>query len=189
MHDGASARMYADQGYGCGAEAQDRVAGLWRRLVAEIRTARGNLEAIKPHFQTAKDELRRCPAGICLPRQSTNERRLSLQTSRLNLTRVPRRSRIGSMKPEVGTPPGVEDKKSIAEKAEFRLTHIETTSGFLERVRWQHQHLLRWGWCFSDGPRASRALRHGPAWNRNGGAQSDLHGTQNFTDALRWDTV
>ena len=55
MHDGASARMYADQGHAYKAEAQDCVAER-RQLVAEIRAAREQFDAVKPAFQAAKDE-------------------------------------------------------------------------------------------------------------------------------------
>lgn len=51
--DGASARMYADQGHAYKAEAQDCVAER-RRLVAKIRTAREQFEAVRPAFQRAK---------------------------------------------------------------------------------------------------------------------------------------
>ena len=55
MRDGASARMYADQGYAYKAETQDCVAKR-RQLVAEIRTAREQFEAVRPAFQRAKSE-------------------------------------------------------------------------------------------------------------------------------------
>lgn len=55
MRDGASARMYADQGHAYKAESQTCVAER-RRLVAEIRAARERLDAVKPNFQAAKRE-------------------------------------------------------------------------------------------------------------------------------------
>ena len=55
MRDGASARMYADQGHAYKAEAQDCVAER-RQLVAEIRAARERFNAVKPAFQAAKSE-------------------------------------------------------------------------------------------------------------------------------------
>jgi|SRR5450759_2214488 len=51
--DGLSARMYADQGHGYKAEAQEFVAER-RGLVEEIREARARHEATKPSFQQAK---------------------------------------------------------------------------------------------------------------------------------------
>lgn len=56
MHDGASARMYADQGHAYKAESQTCVAER-RQLVAGIRTARERFDAVKPAFQAAKSEL------------------------------------------------------------------------------------------------------------------------------------
>lgn len=55
MRDGASARMYADQGHAYKAETQDCVAER-RQLVAEIRAARERFNAVKPAFQAAKSE-------------------------------------------------------------------------------------------------------------------------------------
>ena len=55
MHDGASARMYADQGHAYKAESQTCVAER-RQLVAGIRTARERFDAVKPAFQAAKSE-------------------------------------------------------------------------------------------------------------------------------------
>ena len=58
MHDGASARMYADQGHAYKAESQTCAAER-RQLVAEIRVARERLNAVKPAFQAAKGEFAR----------------------------------------------------------------------------------------------------------------------------------
>ena len=95
MHDGASARMYADQGHAYKAESQTCVAER-RQLVAEIRAAR---ERSMPSSQLSKRLRVNSPAHgrhFSLPRQSTNERRLSSSAPRPNLTRVPRHSRLGS---------------------------------------------------------------------------------------------
>lgn len=96
MRDGASARMYADQGHAYKAEAQDCVAER-RQLVAEIRAARERFNAVKPAFQAAKSELLVPGRHFSLPKQSTNVRKLNLRRQRLSLMIVPRRSRIGSM--------------------------------------------------------------------------------------------
>ena len=53
--DGASARMYADQGHAYKAESQACVTER-RQLVAKIRTAREQFEAVRPAFQRAKSE-------------------------------------------------------------------------------------------------------------------------------------
>ena len=52
-HDGAGARMYADQGRAYKAESQTCVTE-WRQLVAKISTAREQFEAVSPAFQRAK---------------------------------------------------------------------------------------------------------------------------------------
>lgn len=57
--DGASARMYADQGHAYKAESQGHVAER-RRLVEEIRSARAAHEATKPAFQRTKDDFSAC---------------------------------------------------------------------------------------------------------------------------------
>ena len=53
--DGASARIYADQGHAYKAESQACVTER-RQLVAKIRTAREQFEAVRPAFQRAKSE-------------------------------------------------------------------------------------------------------------------------------------
>lgn len=51
--DGANARIYADQGHAYKAESQACVTER-RQLVAKIRTAREQFEAVSPAFQRAK---------------------------------------------------------------------------------------------------------------------------------------
>lgn len=78
MRDGASARMYADQGHAYKEESQTCAAER-RQLVAEIRAARERLDAVKPAFQTAKDEFARArrdtpPLGVRNRDNDTNDR-------------------------------------------------------------------------------------------------------------------
>ena len=96
MHDGASARMYADQGHAYKAESQTCVAER-RQLVAEIRAARERFDAIKPAFKWLRASSPAHGRHFSLPRQSTNERKLSSSVPRLNLTRAPRPFRLGLM--------------------------------------------------------------------------------------------
>lgn len=58
MRDGASARMYANQGHACKARSQT-LAAERRQLVSEIRAARERFDAVKPAFWSAKDEFAR----------------------------------------------------------------------------------------------------------------------------------
>ena len=95
-YDGASARMYADQGRAYKAESQTCVTE-WRQLVAKIRTAREQFEAVSPAFQRAKASILKLDRNFYQPKQSTNVRKLNLRRQRLSLILVPRRSRIGSM--------------------------------------------------------------------------------------------
>ena len=72
MHDGASARMYADQGHAYKAESQTCVAER-RQLVAEIRVARERFDAVKPAFQAAKSEFA-CARQAFLSAKTEHER-------------------------------------------------------------------------------------------------------------------
>lgn len=58
MRDGASARMYANQGHACKTRSQT-LAAERRQLVSEIRVARERLNAAKPAFWSAKGEFAR----------------------------------------------------------------------------------------------------------------------------------
>lgn len=60
--DGASARMYADEGHRYKAEAQEAVSER-RRLVQEIRDEKARHEATMPAFQRAKTEFGNARAG------------------------------------------------------------------------------------------------------------------------------
>lgn len=99
MRDGASARMYADQGHAYKAEAQDCVAER-RQLVASSLKFAPHASGSMPSNQLSKRlrvSLLVPGRHFSLPKQSTNVRKLNLRRQRLSLMIVPRRSRIGSM--------------------------------------------------------------------------------------------
>ena len=180
MRDGASARMYADQGHTYKAEAQDCVAER-RRLVAEIRTAHENLDASKPYFQTAKDEF----AGARQAFQSAKAEHERAQKdfkraktefdscakafqARLNELKAMNRKRR-------------EDKKSIAAKAGVPLQYQDNV--WISTDSDGNTNIYFGGVGKPDGPGHGHYVmdQHGTVTYRRD--PFDPHGAQNFTDA------
>ena len=180
MRDGASARMYADQGHTYKAEAQDCVTER-RRLVAEIRTAHENLDASKPYFQTAKDEF----AGARQAFQSAKAEHERAQEAfkraktefdscakafqaRLNELKAMNRKRR-------------EDKKSFAAKAGVPLQYQDNV--WISTDSDGNTNIYFGGVGKPDGPGHGHYVmdQHGTVTYRRD--PFDPHGAQNFTDA------
>ena len=180
MHDGASARMYADQGHAYKAEAQDCVAER-RRLVAEIRAAREQFDAVKPAFQAAKDEF----AGARQAFQSAKAEHERAQAefkraktefdscakafqARLNELKAMNRKRC-------------EDKKSIAAKAGVSLQYQDNV--WISTDSDGNTNIYFGGVGKPDGPGHGHYVmdQHGTVTYRRD--PFDPHGAQNFTDA------
>ena len=95
MHDGASARMYADQGHAYKAESQTCIAER-RQLVAEIRTARKRFDAVRPAFQAAKSEFA-CARQAFQSAKAEHERaQEDFKRAKSEFDSCARRSRLGS---------------------------------------------------------------------------------------------
>lgn len=94
--DGASARMYADQGHAYKAESQACVTER-RQLVAKIALLVNSLRLSGQLFKGLKASILKLDRNFYPPKQSTNVHKLNLRRQRLSLMLVPRRSRIGSM--------------------------------------------------------------------------------------------
>lgn len=95
-YDGASARMYADQGHAYKAEAKTVSPNGASLSLKFAPHASGSM----PSNQLSKRlrvSLLVPGRHFSLPKQSTNVRKLNLRRQRLSLMIVPRRSRIGSM--------------------------------------------------------------------------------------------
>ena len=182
MHDGASARMYADQGHAYKAESQTCVAER-RQLVAEIRAARERFAAVKPAFQAAKSECA-CARQAFQSAKAEHERaqkdfkRAKTEfdscakafQARLNELKAMNRKRC-------------EDKKSIAAKAGVPLQYRNNV--WISKESDGNTNIYFGGVGKPDGP------GHGHYVMDPGGTVTyrrdpfDPHGAQNFTENRR----
>ena len=182
MHDGASARMYADQGHAYKAESQTCVAER-RQLVAEIRGARERLDAVKPAFQVAKAEFARARQAFLSAKTEHEHAQSEFKRAkaefdscakafqaRLNELKSPSRKRR-------------EDKKSLAAKAGVPLQYRDSV--WISTDSDGNTNIYFGGVGKPDGP------GHGHYVMDPGGTVTyrrdpfDPHGAQNFTENRR----
>lgn len=178
--DGASARMYADQGHAYKAEAQDCVAER-RQLVAEIRAARERFNAVKPAFQAAKSEFA-CARQAFQSAKAEHERaQAEFKKAKAEFDDCAKAVKDRLDELNSAHRKRRKEKKSIAEKAGVPLQYqdnvlISTDPDGITNI-------------YFGGIGKPNGTRHGHyAMDRNGTVTYrrepfDPHGTQNFTDA------
>ncbi len=180
MHDGASARMYADQGHAYKAESQTCVAER-RQLVAGIRTARERFDAVKPAFQAAKSEFA-CARQAFQSAKAEHERaQTEFKRAKAEFDSCAKafKARLDELKS--ASRKRREDKKSIAAKAGVPLQYQDNV--WISTDPNGNTNIYFGGVGKPDGP------GHGHyVMDRNGAVTYrrepfDPHGAQNFTDA------
>ena len=180
MRDGASARMYADQGHAYKAEAQDCVAER-RRLVAEIRTARENLEAIKPYFQTAKDEFAGVRQAFLSAKAEHERAQEAFKRAKAEFDSCAEafKARLDELKS--ASRKRREDKKSFAARAGVPLQYQDSV--WISTDSDGNTNIYFGGVGKPDGPGHGHYVmdQHGTVTYRRD--PFDPHGAQNFTDA------
>lgn len=179
MHDGASARMYADQGHAYKAESQTCVAER-RQLVAEIRAARERFDAVKPAFQAAKSEFA-CARQAFQPAKAEHERaQAEFKRAKAEFDSCAKafKARLDELKS--ASRKRREDKKSLAVKAGVPLQYQDNV--WISTDSDGNTNIYFGGVGKPDGP------GHGHYVMDPGGNVTyrrdpfDPHGAQNFTD-------
>ena len=179
MHDGASARMYADQGHAYKAESQTYVAER-RQLVAEIRAARERLDAVKPAFQAAKSEFA-CARQAFQPAKAEHERaQAEFKRAKAEFDSCAKafKARLDELKS--ASRKRREDKESLAVKAGVPLQYQDNV--WISTDSDGNTNIYFGGVGKPDGP------GHGHYVMDPGGNVTykrdpfDPHGAQNFTD-------
>ena len=178
-HDGASARMYADQGHAYKAESQTCVAER-RQLVSEIRAARERLDAVKPAFQVAKAEFARARQAFLSAKAEHERAQAEFKKAKAEFDACAKafKDRLDELKSAHRK--RRKEKKSIAEKAGVPLQYqdnvlISTDPDGITNI-------------YFGGIGKPNGTGHGHyAMDRNGNVTYrrepfDPHGTQNFTD-------
>ena len=178
--DGASARMYADQGHAYKAESQACVTER-RQLVAKIRTAREQFEAVRPAFQRAKSEYTQARQEFLSAKAEHERAQAEFNKAKAEFDACAKafKDRLDELKSAHRK--RREDKKSIAARAGIPLQYqdnvlISTDPDGITNI-------------YFGGIGKPNGTGHGHyAMDRNGTVTYrrepfDPHGTQNFTDA------
>ena len=178
--DGASARMYADQGHAYKAESQACVTER-RQLVAKIRTAREQFEAVRPAFQRAKSEYTQARQEFLSAKAEHERAQAEFNKAKAEFDACAKafKDRLDELKSAHRK--RRKEKKSIAEKAGVPLQYqdnvlISTDPDGITNI-------------YFGGIGKPNGTGHGHyAMDRNGTVTYrrepfDPHGAQNFTDA------
>jgi hypothetical protein cdivTM_02561 len=178
--NGASARMYADQGHAYKAESQACVTER-RQLVAKIRTAREQFEAVRPAFQRAKSEYTQARQEFLSAKAEHERAQAEFKKAKAEFDACAKafKDRLDELKSAHRK--RRKEKKSIAEKAGVPLQYqdnvlISTDPDGITNI-------------YFGGIGKPNGTGHGHyAMDRNGNVTYrrepfDPHGTQNFTDA------
>ena len=180
MHDGASARMYADQGHTYKAEAQDCVAER-RRLVAEIRVAREQFDTVKPAFQAAKSEFAGAWQAFQSAKAEHERAQAEFKRAKAEFDSCAKafKDRLDELKS--ANRKRCEDKKSIAAKAGVPLQYRNNV--WISKESDGNTNIYFGGVGKPDGPGHGHYVmdQHGTVTYRRD--PFDPHGAQNFTDA------
>jgi hypothetical protein len=114
--DGASAKMYANEGHSHKAESQSCVAER-RRLVDEIRSAKARLDAVKPAFQRAKEQFSRIKRDYDKAKAEHQQKQVEFKRAKAEFDQAAQafKKRLEAVKAE--SKRRKDDKRSIAEKA------------------------------------------------------------------------
>ena len=180
MRDGASARMYADQGHAYKAEAQDCVAER-RQLVAEIRAARERFNAVKPAFQAAKSEFA-CARQAFQSAKAEHERaQAEFKKAKAEFDDCAKAFKDRLDELNSAHRKRRKEKKSIAAKAGVPLEYRDNV--WISKDSDGNTNIYFGGLGKPDGPGHGHYVmdQHGTVTYRRD--PFDPHGTQNFTDA------
>ena len=162
-HDGASARMYADQGHAYKAESQACVTER-RQLVAKIRTAREQFEAVRPAFQRAKSEYTQARQEFLSAKAEHERAQAEFKKAKAEFDAC-----IKAVKDRLDELNSAhrkrrKDKKSIAEKAGVPSQYRDNV--WISKDSDGNTNIYFGGVGKPDGP-GRWALRYGSAWNRD----------------------
>ena len=178
--DGASARMYADQGHAYKAESQACVTER-RQLVAKIRTAREQFEAVRPAFQRAKSEYTQARQEFLSAKAEHERAQAEFNKAKAEFDDCAKafKDRLDELKSAHRK--RRKEKKSIAEKAGVPSQYRDNV--WISKDSDGNTNIYFGGLGKPDGPGHGHYVmdQHGTVTYRRD--PFDPHGTQNFTDA------
>jgi hypothetical protein len=186
MRDGASAKMYANEGHAKKAEAQGYVAER-RRLVAEIRSARERHEATKPAFQSAKAHFSQVKNDYDRTKEEHQQKQAKFQEDKAAFERAKEAFQKRLEVVHAQSKQRKDEKRALAEKAGVPFQYRDNV--YVSRQPDGTINIYFGGVGTPDG------LGHGHyALDQSGSVKYrrepfDPHGAQNFTDQQYWHKV
>lgn len=182
MRDGASARMYADEGHRYKQEAQDCVVER-RRLVQEIRDARDHHEAAKPAFQRAKDNFSSVKRSFDQAKADHEHTQTEFKRAKADLDQAAKafKARLEAVRAQ--SKRKKDDKRSIAERAGIPYQYRDNV--WVSEQSDGSVNIYFGGVGKPNGPGHGHYVmdRYGNITYRRD--PFNEHGGQNFTDAQR----
>lgn len=178
-HDGAGARMYADQGRAYKAESQACVTER-RQLVAKIRTAREQFEAVRPAFQRAKSEYTQARQEFLSAKAEHERAQAEFKRAKAEFDSCAKAVKARLDELNSAHRKRRKDKKSIAEKAGVPSQYRDNV--WISTDSNGNTNIYFGGLGKPDGPGHGHYVmdQHGTVIYRRG--PSEPHGTQNFTN-------
>lgn len=185
MRDGASARMYADQGHSYKAESQGYVAER-RRLVQEIRDAKERHESTRPAFQYAKSQFDDAKRTHDRARDDHQRKQEEFKRAKADFDAAVAafKKRLETVRAE--SQRRRQDKRSIAERAGVPFQYLNNV--------WVSRQGDVYNIYFG-GVGKPNGLGHGHyVMDRSGNVTYrrdpfDPHGAHNFTEPVYWHKV
>lgn len=180
--DGASARMYADQGHAYKAESQACVTER-RQLVAKIRTAREQFEAVRPAFQRAKSEYTQARQEFLSAKAEHKRAQAEFKKAKAEFDACVKAFKTRLEQVRASSKKRREDKKSIAAKAGVPFQYRDNV--WISKESDGNINIYFGGVGKPDGPGHGHYVmdQHGTVTYRR--EPFDPHGAQNFEENRR----
>jgi len=178
-HDGASARMYADEGHRYKAETQEAVAER-RRLVQEIRDAKARHDATRPDFQRVRAEFDRARAEHDRAKAEHGQAQAEFKRAKSDFDGVKNQFQARLKVVQAERKQRKDDKRSLADRAGVPYQYRDDV--YVSPEPDGTVNIYFGGVGSPDGPGHGHYVmdRSGSVTYRRD--PYDPHGTQNFTD-------
>jgi len=182
MRDGASAKMYANEGHAKKAEAQGYVAER-RRLVAEIRAARERHEATKPAFQGAKAHFGQVKNEFDRAKEEYRQKQAKFQEDKAAFEKAKDAFQKRLEAVQAQSKQRNDEKRVLAEKAGVPLQYRDNV--YVTRKPDGSVNIYFGGMGSPDGPGHGHYVLDGSSQLTYSRDPYDQHGAHNYADVQR----
>ncbi len=182
QRDGASARMYADEGHRHKAESQGYVAER-RRLVEEIRSARSRHEATKPAFRHAKDQFSQVKRDFDRAKADHEQAQAAFKRVKAEFDQAAKafKERLETVRSE--SKRRKDDKRALAERAGVPYQYRDNV--WVSKDPSGNTNIYFGGIGKPNGPGHGHYVIDSSGKVTYKRDSFDSHGTQNFTESQR----